>query len=402
MTAATASASTPPASPLTPRTILAAWRGITPAQVAMTVALGCVHVLYVRIVFVPWDEWTNSSLLLEFAHEQFHVFPMLLAFVVADRVTGKDPNRRGGYALAVVVGAAAGAILASLDSQWHGQFVWEFAPNTTTADGHETLRLDSTFWGFFEFSIMGGAIVWLVNDRRRARRARERMHGAELGRIAAAKRTVESELQAMQARVEPQFLFSTLAQVRDLSQSDPSRAARMLEELIVYLRAAMPKMRDTSSTVGQELELVRAYLGIVRLRLGERLAFEIETPKEIAETRMPPMMLLPLVDHAIAHGLAGSAAHGTIRIHTTIKDGRLRLEIADSGVGFLPENEGDGIAGIRDRLAALYSSSASLVLEKRDATATDAVMEIPLEAPPWVADTELQAGAGEASRESAV
>ena len=103
MTAANAPAHASTSSPLTPRTILAAWRGITPAQVAMTVALGCVHVLYVRIVFVPWDEWTNSSLLLEFAHEQFHVFPMLLAFVVADRVTGKDPNRRGGYALAVVV-----------------------------------------------------------------------------------------------------------------------------------------------------------------------------------------------------------------------------------------------------------------------------------------------------------
>jgi hypothetical protein len=392
MTAATSSASPHPGSPLTPRTILAAWRGIRPAQVAMTLVLGCAHVLYVRITSLPWDVWANSSLLREFAHEQFHVFPLLLAFVVADRVTGKDPNRRGAYALAVVAGAAAGAILASLDLQWQGRFVWEFGPNTTTAGGHDMYRLDATLWGFFEFTTLGGAVVWVILDRRRARRARERMHGAELGRIAAAKRTVESELQAMQARVEPQFLFSTLAQVRDLSQTDPARAARMLDELIVYLRAAMPRMRDTSSTVGQELELVRAYLGIVRLRLGERLVFEIETRKEIADARLPPMMLLPLVDHAIAHGLAAPDATGTIRVRTAVAEGRLRLEIADSGVGFLPENEGDGIAGIRERLEALYGRDAALDLRNAVERATEAILQIPIELGPEAADAAVSAG----------
>jgi LytS/YehU family sensor histidine kinase len=180
----------------------------------------------------------------------------------------------------------------------------------------------------------------------------------------------------MQARVEPQFLLNTLAQVRDLYRASVSQGERMLDELIAYLRAAMPKMRDTSSTVEQELDLVRAYLGIVSLRLGERLAFDVEVPGEVAHARMPPMMLLPLVDHAIVHGLAKPQATAVLRIRSRIADKKLRLEIADSGLGFAPGSEGEGIAGIRERLSALYDGDASLVLQQKKAYATEAVLEI--------------------------
>jgi hypothetical protein len=94
------------------------------------------------------------------------------------------------------------------------------------------------------------------------------------------------------------------------------------------------------------------------------------------------MMLLPLVDHAIAHGLAAPEATGTIRVRTAIAEGRLRLEIADSGVGFLPENEGDGIAGIRDRLEALFGRDAALDLRRTDAAVSTAVLEIPVQSVP--------------------
>ncbi len=208
------------------------------------------------------------------------------------------------------------------------------------------------------------------------------MHAAELERIAAEKRSIESDLQAMQARVEPQFLFNTLAQVRDLYDVSKAQSELMLDELIAYLRAAMPRMRDTSSTVGQEIELVRAYMGVVRLRLGERLTFEIEAPEQVADVRIPPMTMLPLVDHAIAHGLGEPQATGSIRISTGIRDGKVRLEIADSGVGFLPETEGDAIAGIRERLAALYGDAARLELRRVDATVSTAVLEIPLQSAP--------------------
>ncbi len=231
-----------------------------------------------------------------------------------------------------------------------------------------------------ETVMLGGAILWIINDRRRAQRARARMHGAELERIAAEKRSIESDLQALQARVEPQFLFNTLAQVKELYEQSAERGERMLDELIAYLRAAMPKMRDTSSTVGQELDLVRAYLAIVKVRLGDRLTYEIESRPPVAEMRMPSMMLLPLVDHAIAHGLAEARATRSIFIRTAITDDRVQLEVADSGVGFLPGNEGESIADIRERLSALYVDRADLALRRRAEGGSEAALTIPCEA----------------------
>jgi len=309
---------------------------------------------------------------------------MLLAVVVADRVTGKGPDRRGAYALSVVAGAAAAAILQSLAFQWIGRVAWELGGSPWSADLQQRVMFDFKFAlrTFFEMLMLGGATVWVIVDRRRARRARARMQAAELERIAAEKRSIESDLQAMQARIEPQFLFNTLAQVRDLYDVNKAQSELMLDELIAYLRAAMPRMRDTSSTVGQEIELVRAYMGVVRLRLGERLAFEIETPEQLAEARLPPMTLLPLVDHAIAHDLGEPQATGSIRIRTGIVGGKIRLEIADSGVGFLPETGGDTVAGIRERLAALYGDAARLDLRRIDATVSMAILEIPFQLTP--------------------
>jgi LytS/YehU family sensor histidine kinase len=152
----------------------------------------------------------------------------------------------------------------------------------------------------------------------------------------------------------------------------------MMDDLIAYLRAAMPLMRDTSSTVAREIELARAYLDIVRLRLGERLAVSIEMPPEIAATRMPPMMLLPLIDHVVVRGLEPSRAAGALSVRASVDAGRLRLTIADSGAGFVPEADGDGIAEIRARLEALYGGKASLDLRRRDGDATVAVLDLPL------------------------
>jgi LytS/YehU family sensor histidine kinase len=124
-------------------------------------------------------------------------------------------------------------------------------------------------------------------------------------------------------------------------------------------------MRDTSSTVAQEIELARAYLAIVRIRLGNRLDVAIDVPPNHADARLPPMMLLPLVDHAVVHGLAPANAMATISIKTQISDDRLRLIIVDNGAGFVPETEGSGLASIRERLDALYGEQATLNLEPR-------------------------------------
>ena len=296
----------------------------------------------------------------------FGLFTLLLSLVVARAMKGRMA-RRSVLALTIIFAVIMFVV------GWQ-----EFAGDPQRAKGAEAV-FPLARHKFFEWLLLAGAAVFVYLDRRRTRAARAKMHAAEVDRARSAKRALESRLQAMQARVEPQFLFNTLAQVHDLYRTDPARGERMLDELIAYLRAAMPKMRDTSSTLGQEIELVRAYLAIVRVRLGERLAFEIESPADVTDARMPPMMLLPLVDHAIAHGLGASQANGTIRIRAAVNGRKIRLEIVDSGVGFLPGNEGDGIAGIRERLAALFESDAQLVLQTTDGGATEAAMEIPFE-----------------------
>lgn len=357
----------PPASG-TARAAVAAWRGITLVQVKGAFLFGCALFLYHLIVFsrnILMKGGPIASVSTGFACEQLGAFMLMLALVAADRVTGSDPRRRTVYAAAVVITATVYAPLQALlfELVSPGEFVW----------------MDVVKWAlyaFFEWLVLAGVATFIYTDRRRARAALARMRAAEIERAHAAKRTLESRLQAMQARVEPQFLFNTLAQVRELNRASASRGERMLDELIAYLRAAMPKMRDTSSTVRQEIDLVRAYLGIARLRLGERFAFEVEPQEEAADARMPPMMLLPLVDHAIAHGLADPRSTGLIRIRTEISNEKVRLEIADSGVGFLPGSEDDGIAGIRERLSALYGSDASLSLRRRAASASEAVLEI--------------------------
>jgi len=354
---------------LGPRMVFSAWRGIAQRQLWITLLLGCALFNYYSLVMDP--PINAADWILRFAFVMASAFAMLLAVVVADRATDMDPDRWGAYALAVVTGAAAGGALGGPALTWVEIL---FLPPATVVPS-----VGSAFYLGLELVMLGGGIVWIRNDRRRAQRARARTHAAELERIAAQKRSIESDLQAMQARVEPQFLFNTMAQVRDLYREDLVRGERMLDELIAYLRAAMPLMRDTASTLGQEIDLVRAYLGIVRLRLGERLAFEIESPTQIASARMPPMMLLPLVDHAIVHGIAVPRIGGDLRIRTAVVGGTVRLEVVDSGAGLLPGAEGEGIAGIRERLAALYGSSASLTLRQREDQASEAVLQFPLE-----------------------
>jgi LytS/YehU family sensor histidine kinase len=152
----------------------------------------------------------------------------------------------------------------------------------------------------------------------------------------------------------------------------------MLEELIAYLRAAIPRMRDSSSSLEQELALVRAYLRIVAMRPGSGLAFELEAPKQLGDMRMPPMMLLPLIDHALVHG--GPMERGRM-LHVTcqVVEERLQLVVQDSAEGFLPGVSDHGIAAIRERLAALYGSRAALVLRGMDAGPTEAYVEVPCE-----------------------
>jgi uncharacterized membrane protein len=194
------------------------------------------------------------------------------------------------------------------------------------------------------------------------------------------RQVTEAKLQALQAQVEPHFLYNTLANVQALTEVDPARANTMVGHLIQYLRSALPKMRESISTVGQELELVRAYLNILQMRMGKRLAFEISVPESLLATPFPPLMLPSLVENAIKHGLEPQREGGTVIITAQAQDGRLRLVVSDTGRGFGDTvGAGVGLENIRERLRALYGESAKLTLESNSPSGVIATIEVPMD-----------------------
>ncbi len=170
----------------------------------------------------------------------------------------------------------------------------------------------------------------------------------------------EAQLKMMQAQVEPHFLFNTLASVDYLIETDPARASRMQKNLIQYLRAALPQMREGSSTLEREILQCRSYLEILKVRMDERLQFSINVPQGLLTASFPPMMLLTLVENAIKHGLEPKPDGGTLSLSAIVADGRLRVAVADSGLGFGVAQRGGtgvGLANVRERLAALYGAA---------------------------------------------
>src|SRR5207342_2310370 len=159
-------------------------------------------------------------------------------------------------------------------------------------------------------------------DRSRAAQRMAEMKRKEADYHRMSQQVTEAKLSALQAQVEPHFLYNTLASVQALTEVDPAQANAMTGHLIQYLRNALPKMRESVSTVGQEIELVRAYLNILQMRMGKRLSFEIAVPPELMDAPFPPLMLPSLVENAIKHGLEPQRDGGMVTITASVRGKR--------------------------------------------------------------------------------
>ena len=221
-----------------------------------------------------------------------------------------------------------------------------------------------------------GAAAWYSIKRAEAHAIE--VAGAEIEEDQLKASSAEARLQALQARVEPHFLFNTLAHVKWLYRRDGERGRRMLDRLIDYLHAALPRVRQSTTTLEQELQLAHAYLDIQQIRIGGRLAFTIEVPQEIAQLRFPPLMLLTLVENSIKHGIAPQTEGGTIAIRALAGGDKLRIEVRDTGAGLREaKGTGMGLANVRARLAALFGAGARLVIEPNLPHGVVAAIEIP-------------------------
>jgi sensor histidine kinase YesM len=195
---------------------------------------------------------------------------------------------------------------------------------------------------------------------------------------------VEARMEALQAQIEPHFLFNTLASIDQLIQTDPPRASRMQQSLIRYLRSAMPQMRDGSRpSLGQQINLCTAFLEIMAVRMEERLQSVVNVPEGLKSAVFPSMMLQTLVENAIKHGLEPKPEGGRIEIGAEVADGQLAVHVLDTGMGFMPKAEaGVGLANIRERLQALYNGRAELIITVPPAGGTCATIKVPYEVAP--------------------
>lgn len=199
---------------------------------------------------------------------------------------------------------------------------------------------------------------------------------------AIARQALQTQLQLLQAQIEPHMLFNTLANLQGLIGLDPARAQQMLDQLIVYLRATLSSSRAEVTTLAQEFALMDAYLGLMSVRMGARLTFELELPAELRSAQLPPMLLQPLIENAITHGLEPKIEGGRIVVSAAARDGQLLVSVSDNGLGLdAPSAKSGthlGLANTRSRLSAIHGDLASLSLAPRDAGGALAQITLPL------------------------
>ena len=184
-------------------------------------------------------------------------------------------------------------------------------------------------------------------------------------------------------QIEPHFLFNTLGSAQQLAEKGAPDAARLIADLIRFLRAATPAMRDEVTTLKAEGGMIRAYLGIMQTRLSRRLTWQVRIPDELAETAIPPGMLITLTENAIKHGIEPRPQGGDIDVSAERHGADLWLTVVDTGAGFTnkPSDSGIGLTNIRERLDLLYGRAATLELEANEPRGFRARIVLPVVAP---------------------
>jgi hypothetical protein len=223
--------------------------------------------------------------------------------------------------------------------------------------------------------------ILAAGERRLAREmaaARQQEQMAEAARLLA-----EAKLRALQAQIEPHFLYNTLANVVSLIGPEPDRARHMLERLIDFLRASLSASRAERSTLGAELDLAAAYLDLLGVRMGARLSWRIEAGADVRALPLAPMLIQPLVENAIMHGLEPKVEGGEIVVRARRLDADLCVEIADDGIGLAAAaprpGGGVGLSNLRERLRSLYGPGARLQLLENQPSGVTSRLLLPLE-----------------------
>jgi len=239
---------------------------------------------------------------------------------------------------------------------------------------HGMSRSPSTMAGFFLMSLAAGGFgTYYLTSR-------EQLAKARLAHEEAQRHAAEARLKLLETQLEPHMLFNTLANLRALIGTDPARATDMLDSMVAYLRATLGASRATSHPLQAEFDRLRDYLELMTVRMGPRLQYTLDLPLELANCPVPPLLLQPLVENAIKHGLEPKVEGGNITVSARQDGPRMLLTVQDTGVGLRPDHQaaaGFGVAQVRERLATIYGNQGAIELIATPAYGTRATVTFP-------------------------
>jgi sensor histidine kinase YesM len=193
------------------------------------------------------------------------------------------------------------------------------------------------------------------------------------------KENLSANLKVLQAQIEPHFLFNTLSNILSLIDTKPDTGKSMLLDLTKYLRTSLSRTLPERTTLSQEISMIKAYLDIHKIRMDERLNYKIDVPDNLWQHSFPPMLLQPLVENAIKHGLEPKVEGGEIVVRAIEENDLLKIEVADTGLGFSDlDKQGLGITNVRERLSLLFGEKGRLIIEENKPHGVRATIEVPV------------------------
>jgi signal transduction histidine kinase len=277
----------------------------------------------------------------------------LLAFNLLERRPRRVPEPLARWALQVIAVAAVMPVVEAF-----------FYIAATEPGAPPFWRVESRVSSFGALTFLGMLVSSWVAMTALMRERDEQMKRAERARGELERQALDARLRLLQAQVEPHFLFNTLANVQALVDIGSARASPVLASLVSYLRAAVPRLSEPVNRLGQELEMARAYLALMQMRLPDRLQFSVQADAGVERFRCPPTTLLTLVENAVRHGIDPSLEGGRIDVSVHLRGERCVAEVRDTGVGITPGSGGlgTGLSTLRERLQLAFAGEADLRL----------------------------------------
>ncbi len=340
-----------------------AWRPSFGIVVGHAVLVGVM--MSAQMLFQPfvWRNWPWDDVLaawMQLAAQRVAVALVIaLALSAAWRVPARSAAGRAGLLASAIAIAATAA---------------------EEALAHFGLGTERALWHrFVQWNVVAGSVAGMFYLWRRGSEARGAAQSLALRQAQRERQRVVVRLQALRSQIEPHFLFNTLATLRSLQRNDPGQGAQLVACLVDYLRAAGPETVRDDSTLGEEIALVRAYLGVVSMRMPGRIEVEIDVDAALLGCEMPALIVATLVENAVKHGLAPAPAGGRLGVTARRRGDSLEVSVRDTGVGFggSVSGSGLGLANVTARLQTLYGANGSLELRENNPHGVDASVRLP-------------------------